>query len=86
VRLRYIGVEPTTFVDVGELEPGDVITVPDDQAEPFLRRADFEEAPEDPAPAKTRKAPKATASTDKQSDAASAAPEEAESGAVSDDH
>lgn len=58
--LRYIGERPTTFSDfrIGMVETGDVFGVPDDQAEPYTRRADIEvvgiteaaaEAPEEPA-------------------------------------
>lgn len=76
MRLRYIGAGPITFVGVGELEPAAEFTVPDDQADGWLRRGDIEEAPPepapDPAPAKSsRKTSKTT-----ETDAASAAPEE----------
>lgn len=42
--LRYTGNGPTTFSDlrIGMVEPGDVFGVPDDQAEPYTRRADIE--------------------------------------------
>ena len=42
--LRYIGERPTTFSDlrIGIVETGDVFGVPDDQAEPYTRRADIE--------------------------------------------
>lgn len=88
MRLRYIGANATTFIGVGEVEPGVEFAVSDDQAEGFLRRPDVEEAPPEPeptpAPARPRKASKAP--SDKQVDAAAAAPKEGESGAVSDDH
>lgn len=87
--LRYVGVQATTFMTVGELQPGVEFDVPDDQAEGFLRRADVEEAPPSAPPpqpaAKPRKAAK-SASTTEQLDAAVAAPEEGESRAVPDDH
>lgn len=75
MRLRYIGAGPVTFVEAGELEPGDEFTVPDDLADGWLRRADIEETPSEPepepAPARSRKAPKIT-----ETDAADAAPKE----------
>ena len=75
MRLRYIGAGPVTFVEEGELEPGAEFTVPDDEADGWLRRDDIEETPSepepDPAPVKSpRKASKTT------TDAADAAPEE----------
>lgn len=72
MRLKYVGQHPTTFRDaelpsgalvrVGYLSPGDEFGVPDEIAEPFLRRADIIEAPdgappEDKAPRKVRSAP-----------------------------
>lgn len=78
MRLRYIGAGPITFAEAGELEPGDEFTVPDDQADGYLRRADIEEAPPepepDPAPAKAPR--KASKTTPTDTAAASAAPEE----------
>lgn len=75
MRLRYIGAGPVTFVEAGELEPGDEFTVSDDLADGWLRRADIEEAPSEPeaepAPTRPRKASKTT-----EPDAADAAPEE----------
>lgn len=76
MRLRYIGAGPVTFVEAGELEPGDEFTVSDDLADGWLRRADIEEAPSEPepepepAPVRSRKASKTT------EPAADAAPEE----------
>ena len=80
MRLRYVGAQATTFIGVGEVEPGALFDVPDDQAQGFLRRPDVVEgppvsAPEPdlaPAAAKTRK----TAKTTDQQIAAVAAPEE----------
>lgn len=85
MRLRYVGAGSTTFIGVGEVEPGVEFVVPDDQAEGFLRRPDVEEAPPEseptPTPARSRKTQKSPSDN-----AAAAASEEGESGAVSDDH
>lgn len=84
MRLRYTGAQPTTFIGVGGLDPGDAFDVPDDEAERWLRRPDVDEAPAAAPTVKPRKAPKPPASTE-ETNAASAAPEEV-SGAVPDDH
>jgi hypothetical protein len=50
MKLRYTGVQPTTFRAGGWVEPGDELDVPDDKAHTYLRRADVEHAEECPAP------------------------------------
>jgi hypothetical protein len=62
MRLKYIGVKPTTFRDamlpngamarVGYLQPGQEFGVPDEVAERFTRRADIVEVtgPQDASP------------------------------------
>lgn len=89
MRLRYVGAGSTTFIGVGEVEPGAEFVVPDNQAEGFLRRPDVEEAPPQPDPTPAPGRPRKASSKppiDQQIDAAAAASEEGESGAVSDDH
>ena len=79
MRLLYTGAQATTFIGVGEVEPGALFDVPDDKAEPFLRRPDVEAPPEpdpDPAPAPIRPRKAKAAPTDDQQIAAVAAPEE----------
>lgn len=51
MKLRYVGVTPITFITegVGEVEPGDEFSVPDELASAFLSRADVEEVAEDEA-------------------------------------
>lgn len=44
VTLRYQGEIATTFLDVGDVEPGGTFTVPADEAERYTRRADVVEA------------------------------------------
>ena len=50
MKLRYVGVTPTTFVTagVGEVEPGEEFTVPEEFVEAFVGRDDVEEVEEDP--------------------------------------
>lgn len=79
MRLRYTGAQATTFMSVGEFQSGDVFTVPDEQAEGFLRRPDVEEAPDpepEPGPAAKLRKPKSTAPTSENTEAAAAAAEE----------
>jgi hypothetical protein len=58
LRLRYVGLVPTTFMHsaVGEVQPGGVFAVPDEDADGFLARRDVEQAPEPEAEARPRKA------------------------------
>lgn len=48
MRLRYVGVTPTTFItgSVGTVDHGDEFTVTDELARGFLARADVEEVTE----------------------------------------
>lgn len=61
MRLRYVGAGPVTFVEVGELEPGAEFTVPDSEADGYLRRDDVVDAPPEPDAAPAVK-PRKTAS------------------------
>ncbi len=45
--LRYTGTIKTTFVGVGEKEPGEVFSVADDAVGKYLPRKDIEEVTED---------------------------------------
>lgn len=47
MKLRYVGTTPVTFTQlpVGEVFPGDVFEVTDEQAEAYLAHALIEEAP-----------------------------------------
>ena len=47
MKLRYVGITPVTFTQssVGEVAPGDVFEVPDDQAEAFLAHGLIEQVP-----------------------------------------
>jgi hypothetical protein len=47
VLLRYTGVQATTFMDAGHVEPGGKFEVPDEAAERYLRRPDVESVSED---------------------------------------
>lgn len=49
MRLRYTGDHPVTFMDnrVGDLQPDEEFTLPDEEAEGFLVRADVEEVKDD---------------------------------------
>lgn len=57
--LRYTGPGPVTFTDprVGEVHPGDVFEVPDDEADAFTSRADVGPNTAPPRPRTRRTAP-----------------------------
>jgi hypothetical protein len=61
VKLRYTGLRTVTFITagVGEVEPGAVFSVPDENLNSFVNRTDIEVLPEDDgAPEEKRSAKK----------------------------
>jgi hypothetical protein len=58
-RLRYTGVQATTFLDAGHVEPGGEFEVSDEAAERYLRRSDVESASGKPRGSKRGSVPSA---------------------------